>query len=158
MEAKGRPVPDEDIATASAPGVPAPPEKIAVGGGSWTWINFWAAWCVPCKEEIPRLLAWEKQLTQASSAFRVAFITLDDDQRQLDQYLATQAATGLRATYWLREGEEREKWLKEAGMDHDPELPVHLLVDDRGLIRCIIQGAVEDADYPRVAELVGGGS
>jgi thiol-disulfide isomerase/thioredoxin len=125
--------------------------------GSYTWVNFWAAWCVPCREEIPRLLSWEKKLAAEGKSFRVAFISLDDDQRQLEKFLAEQPKTaGLRSTYWLTEGKEREDWLVAAGLDPDPELPVHLLLDEKGRIRCRVQGAVEDADFSDLAGLIRG--
>jgi thiol-disulfide isomerase/thioredoxin len=125
--------------------------------GSYTWVNFWAAWCVPCREEIPRLLTWEKKLAAEGKSFRVAFISLDDDQRQLEKFLAEQPKTaGLRSTYWLTEGKEREDWLVAAGLDPDPELPVHLLLDEKGRIRCRVQGAVEDADFADLAGLIRG--
>jgi thiol-disulfide isomerase/thioredoxin len=125
--------------------------------GGYTWVNFWAAWCVPCREEIPRLLSWEKKLAAEGKSFRVAFISLDDDQRQLEKFLAEQPkAAGLRSTHWLIEGKEREDWLVAAGLDPDPELPVHLLVDEKGRIRCRVQGAVEDADFADLARLIRG--
>ncbi len=122
-----------------------------MGGGKWTWVNFWAAWCVPCREEIPRLKAWEQRL---GARLRVEFVSIDDDQRQLEQFLNGQPSGGLRASFWLKEGKEREDWLLAAAVDPDPELPLHLLVDARGKVRCKVQGAVEDADFAAVQALV----
>ncbi|HEY3256784.1 MAG TPA: TlpA disulfide reductase family protein [Polyangiaceae bacterium] len=156
MTEPGRDLPRRSISRAQADGEKELPESLAVGAGKWTWINFWAAWCVPCKEEIPRLLAWSKQLTAQGKHFRVAFVSLDDDARQLETFLQSQPPTGLRSTYWLRDGEQRRRWLQDAAIDTDPELPAHLLVDPRGRLRCRVQGAVEDRDFARVATLVGG--
>jgi thiol-disulfide isomerase/thioredoxin len=153
LRPEGRTLPSSDISRASAPGVPEPPAAIAVTG-KWTWVNFWAAWCVPCKEEIPRLLAWEQKLKQAGTAFQVRFVSLDDDARQLREFLAAQPAGGLRATYWLQDGKERERWLRGVGMNPDPQLPAHLIVDPQGQVRCIVGGAVEDADYGSLASLL----
>jgi hypothetical protein len=83
-------------------------------------------------------------------------VSLDDDERQLEKFLSEQPAGGLRATYWLKEGREREDWLSGAGVDPDPELPVHLLLDDKGKIRCRVQGAVEDADFASLVRLLDG--
>ena len=130
-------------------------KELQVGKGKWTWINFWAAWCVPCKEEIPRLKSWEQKLNQGGTPFRLVFVSLDDDPRQLQHVLKGAPADGLRSTYWLREGEEREDWLKAAGVDPDPELPAHLLVDPQGKIRCVVAGAVEDRDYAELTRLLG---
>jgi len=132
------------------------PEALAVGSGKWTWVNFWAAWCAPCKEEIPRLLGFEQKLAASGAAFRLSFISLDDDERQLHDFLEGQPSTGLHASYWLKEGSEREDWLKSAGQSPDAPLPFHLLIDPKGKIRCAIQGAVEDGDYVEISSIVAG--
>jgi thiol-disulfide isomerase/thioredoxin len=156
MQRPGRSMPESEISRASAPASPQLPAQLPTGGGKWTWVNFWAAWCVPCKEEIPRLKAWEKQLNQLGIPFRLVFVTLDDDARQLNQFLQGEREDGLRATYWLHEGEQREQWFKSIEMDTDPHLPAHLLVDREGKLRCVIDGAVEDSDYDRVVALLRG--
>jgi len=151
LDKEGKALPKKPIFARAASGAPEPEAVVPSGGGKWTWLNFWAAWCVPCKEEIPRLLGWEKQL---SSKLRVAFVSLDDDQRQLEQFLNSQPAAGLRSTLWLREGKEREDWLLAAGQNQDPELPLHLLIDPAGKVRCAVQGAVEDSDFQSLQALV----
>jgi thiol-disulfide isomerase/thioredoxin len=122
--------------------------------GSWTWINFWAAWCAPCKEEMPRLLAWQDRLARAGTPLHVAFVSLDDDPRQLEQFLAQQRPDGVRASYWLADGPARAAWLSSLKMKSSPELPEHALVDPTGHVRCFIEGAVEEADYSEIAALV----
>jgi len=149
----GKALPKKHVSRAAAKGASELPESLAVGGGKWTWINFWAAWCAPCKEEIPRLLGFEQKL-QASGAFRLSFISLDDDERQLHDFLDGQPSSGLHASYWLKEGNEREDWLKSAGQNPDAPLPFHLLVDPKGKIRCAIQGAVDDADFAEISGIV----
>lgn len=131
------------------------PEKIPFSS-RYTWVNFWAAWCVPCKEEIPRLLDWEKKLNAAGVSFRVVFVSLDDDERQLTAFLANQPSTGLRRTYWLEEGTRRTDWLNKVSMKADMELPAHLIVDAASKVRCKIQGAIEDADYTQLLGLLNG--
>ena len=122
------------------------PEKLPVGGGHWTWINLWAAWCGPCKEEIPRLRSWEAKSAGERVPLKVAFVSIDDDGRQLETFLGSQPPGGLHATYWLRDGQERLAWLKEAGLDSEPELPAQLLVDPQGKVRCTQQCAWDHVD------------
>lgn len=156
MAKAGKAMPKSDISREAAPGAPDVAATVPVAGGKWTWINFWAAWCVPCKEEMPRLGRWEKQLEQEGKRFRLVYVSLDDDPRQLKEFLAAQPQGGVRSTFWLREGKEREEWLKAIEVDPDPELPAHVLVDPSGKARCVVQGAVEDSDYEQVVALVGG--
>jgi thiol-disulfide isomerase/thioredoxin len=146
----GKALPKLKVSRASAASE-ALPKQVLSSAGRWTWVNFWAAWCAPCKEEIPRLKSWEKELS--SRKLQVLFVSLDDDARQLRQFLGSGQ---LEASYWLREGKEREEWISEAGVDTDPELPFHLLVDPDNRVRCRIQGAVEDADLPDLVRLLGG--
>lgn len=152
LDRPGKKLTDKPVSRASAPGARAVPDKLAPSAQSWTWVNFWAAWCVPCKEEMPRLIEFEKKL---GGKLRLVFVSLDDDQRQLDDFLKTQPESGVRASYWLKEGKEREDWLKAAEVEDDPELPTHLLVDSAGKIRCRVKGAVEDSDFPSIAQIVG---
>jgi len=149
----GHSVPKKHVSRAAAKSTSELPESLTIGAGKWTWLNFWAAWCAPCKEEIPRLLGFEQKLAASGAAFRLSFVSLDDDERQLHDFLEGQPSSGLRASYWLKEGNEREDWLKSAGQNPDAPLPFHLLIDPKGKIRCAIQGAVEDGDYAEISAI-----
>jgi thiol-disulfide isomerase/thioredoxin len=92
-------------------------------------VNFWAAWCAPCKEELPRLRSWEKKLNAEGKSFKLLLFSLDDDARQLEDLMKKEPADGVKSTYWLKDGKEREEWLTAAQVSTDPELPMHLLVD-----------------------------
>jgi thiol-disulfide isomerase/thioredoxin len=151
--AEGRVLSRVAASHAEAPDAPPLHGKLSTPRGQWTWINFWAAWCKPCKEEIPRLLEWRDRLASARSPISLVFVSLDDDERQLDSFLAEQPPGGLRSTLWLPDGHARAEWMKSLRMKN-PELPEHALVDPDGHVRCFIQGAVEDADYAEIAALV----
>ncbi len=152
----GKEFPDAKLSRVAAPGTAELSGALSVGKG-WTWVNFWAAWCAPCKEEMPRLVSWEKKLRAGGAAFSLVFVSLDDDGRQLSDFLNAQPETGVKRSYWLKEGEQREKWLAAIGMEDDPELPVQLLVDPSGKIRCTVSGAVEDADFDTIKAIVASG-
>ncbi|MCA9596961.1 MAG: TlpA family protein disulfide reductase [Myxococcales bacterium] len=151
----GKAFPEGKLARKAAAGAAALPTEPAIGKG-WTWVNFWAAWCAPCKEEMPRLLSWQTKLRAAGAAFSVVFVSMDDDERQLSDFLAAQPDKGVRQSYWLSDEKERGEWLTQAGVDEDPDLPVHLLVDPSGKIRCTVSGAVNDSDYETVQKIVSG--
>lgn len=153
MSNAGRAAPKKPISQNVASGESALPESLPLGGG-YTWVNFWAAWCAPCKEEIPRLFKFQQELVKSSPSFKLSFVSLDDDERQLSSFLSAQSPSGLRRTYWLKDGKEREEWLKAAGLDTDPELPFHLLFDPKGKLRCVVKGALEDSDLASLKSLV----
>jgi thiol-disulfide isomerase/thioredoxin len=152
--ASGRSLPKTAASHAEASGAEPLDGSLRATPGEWTWINFWAAWCGPCKEEIPRLLGWRDRLSKAKTPIVLVFVSLDDDPRQLEAFLDSQPASGLRTSLWLPDGKRRVSWLSSLRMEGAPELPQHALADGNGRVRCFIQGAVEDADYAEISALV----
>jgi thiol-disulfide isomerase/thioredoxin len=154
-----RPPPKGSVSTAAAPGVEAlrtsEGSRIPMGVGKWVWVNLWAAWCGPCKEEMPRLIAWQKKLSTSGVLLDLAFVSIDDDERQLKRFLEGQPAGGVRASYWLPEGSGRGTWLGALGLKETPDLPAHALIAPSGQLACVIQGVVEERDYPAVAAFLG---
>lgn len=152
---KERPGPKGTFKTKAAQGASELPATVAFGAGKWVWLNFWAAWCGPCKEEMPRLIAWHDRLRKAGVLIDLAFVSLDDDERQLERFLDAQPAAGVRASYWLPEGGSRTTFLTSLNYKDTPELPLQALVSPNGQLACSIQGAVEDRDYDAIATFVG---
>jgi len=150
-----RPAPKGGLKTAAAPGATALPSSISFGVGKWVWVNLWAAWCAPCKEEMPRLQNFQSRLRNAGVLIDLAFVSLDDDERQLSRFLEGQPEAGVRASYWLPEGGGRDGWVGALGVKDAGNLPVHALIAPSGQLACLIQGAVEDADYQAIADIVG---
>lgn len=151
--AAGRSLPAGALPHMEAPGVPPLPDRIPTGG-RWTWVNLWAAWCKPCKEEVPLLKSWEAQLAQAGTPIHLAFLSLDDDERQARRFLESQPPSGLRASWWLQEGKGRTAWLEALRLKSEPQLPVQILLDPQGTVRCVIEGAVEASDLPSIQAIV----
>jgi thiol-disulfide isomerase/thioredoxin len=153
--ARGRSFPKLTVAHAEAPGAARLDTALPPPRGRWTWVNFWAAWCGPCKEEMPRLVVWQDRLAKAGANVRLLFVSIDDDQRQLQDFLEHQPPDGVRSSLWLPEGPNRAAVLAALRMKATPELPAQALVDPTGHVRCFVQGAVEDGDYAEIAEVVG---
>jgi thiol-disulfide isomerase/thioredoxin len=147
----GRRFPRATFTPIAAPGADLPAGRVPAAGGRWTWINLFASWCGPCKEEIPRLRGFEQRL---AANLEVAFVSVDDDERSLKQYLDGQGASGVRSSFWLQPGKSREAWLASFALKDPPELPAQVLLDPSGKIRCVVGGAVDDGDFARVAAIV----
>ena len=152
-----RPAPKTAPKAVGAPDGQPPGLPLPFGVGKWVWVNLWAAWCAPCKEEMPRITAWQKKLAEKGVSLEVAFVSMDDDERQLHRFIESQPPGGVRASYWLPEGEPRYAFLKEIGVSEKVSLPVQALVAPSGQTACVIEGAVEESDYPALAALVGAG-
>jgi thiol-disulfide isomerase/thioredoxin len=133
------------------PGATLPADPLKAARGRWVWVNFWAAWCVPCREELPLLFGWQEKL---GKRVEFTFVSLDDDERQLREFLEKQPSLGLRRTQWLPDGAVRKAWLEALGLEAEPELPMQLLLDPKGRIRCRVGGAVEAKDLPVLEGIV----
>ena len=155
--AKGRALPKTPTSHLEAAGAPRISGDLSASHGQWLWVNFFAAWCAPCKQEMPRLVEWRDKLAKAGTPIHLVFISLDDDQRELQTFLDGQPEAGVRSALWLPEGSTRTRWLKSLRMKSDPELPEQTLVDPQGRVRCFIEGAVDDGDYSEIAALVSQG-
>jgi hypothetical protein len=99
---------------------------------------------------MPRILAWQDKLRAAGVLIDLAFLSMDDDERETRRFLDAQPPTGVRATYWLPEA-ERAGWLGPLGLKGATQLPVQVLVAPSGQVACVIEGAVEDRDYAPIA-------
>ena len=120
------------------------PEK-----GSWHWVNLFASWCGPCKEEIPMLTRWEAALRPKMN---LTFLSLDDDERELRKFLS--GGNGVRLARWHRSESERSEFLRALGLKTAPSLPLQILVDPEQRVRCIVDGAIEERDFERIRALV----
>ena len=133
-----------------ATGQPSLGDRIPTGGGRWIWLNFWAAWCGPCKEEIPRLRGFEQKLQALGVPMQLVFLSLDDDERQGRKFLEDQPPAGLKTSFWLPDGKNRTAFLESFKLKEPANLPVQLLFGPGGELKCVIDGAVEDADFPQL--------
>ncbi len=78
-------------------GVPAPPIELplldgrrlslAALRGKVVFVNFWATWCPPCREEMPSMLALGREMeARHPGKFAMLGISVDDDARDVLGY------------------------------------------------------------------------
>jgi thiol-disulfide isomerase/thioredoxin len=131
----------------------------AKSADAWRWVNLWAAWCKPCIEEMPALVDWAAK--QRAPEVRLTLVSVDDDERQLRKFLSGAGAGIAAEMIWLPEDAARARLAEAAKVKHPPTLPLHVLLDPTGRVRCVREGEVSAEDLAAasawLASLGGGG-
>jgi cytochrome c biogenesis protein CcmG/thiol:disulfide interchange protein DsbE len=92
-------------------------------------VNFWASWCVPCREEFPLFRA--ALLAHAGDGLEILGVVHDDDAT-----LAQQFATDHAATWPLLLDPEDTVWKAWSGV----AVPTSYYVDRHGVVRAVSYG------------------
>jgi hypothetical protein len=111
-------------------------------------VNFWATWCHPCVEEMPMLL---EAIGPTSTA--LAFVSADADDAVVAGFRAEHGMPPSGAR--LVEAASLGPALEAVGFHAPASLPVHVLLDERGHVRCVRAGAVERRHVDAVLEALG---
>lgn len=116
--------------------------KIADLKGSIAVVNFWATWCVPCRQELPML----SRLTERYAARKVRFVAVSADEdptsrkqrAKIDQFLSEQKPA---MEIWL--GADLDS-LERAGLGN--VLPGTMILDADGQVIARVEGQAHEED------------
>lgn len=112
-------------------------------------VNFWATWCGPCKEEMPRLQKLADRYTTQGVTF--VAISLDGPETQ-DKIRAVIAKRGLRVPVWTGATDETL-----ASLEMGVLVPATLVMDAEGTVIGRIEGETRAKDVEsRLDWLLGG--
>ena len=120
--------------------------------GSWRWVNVWATWCKPCVEELPLLRKWVARLGEGGAPVDLVLLSVDETKEAVADFAKKHGSVS--GTGRLTDPEAIKPWLAKNGLDEGAPLPIHLLVDPAGKIRCLRAGAVSEDDYRHVAAVI----
>ncbi len=153
---------DVFYAGADAPALALPRVEAARAGEAlpvlpadrWVWVNVWATWCGPCRREMPVLLRWHDRLVKEGRPFDLWFLSVDERQQDLVQFLNDNPETAPGNSVRLAAPGGLERWL--AGFKGAPTgaIPLQVIAAPGGKVRCIRAGALRDADYSVVKALL----
>ena len=127
---------------------------VAVGAG-WTWVSIWAAWCKPCKEEMPLLSSWAGTLRRQGKPLRVVLLSVDDDERELHRFLDGPGRGIAEEFRWIAEDAARAALYGQLQVPVPPTLPVQYLLDPTGRLRCVRVGSVGERDLAAAPAALG---
>jgi thiol-disulfide isomerase/thioredoxin len=138
-----RPSPSEvfgiDRASAAAP----PLELVALDGsrvslsalrGQVVFVNFWATWCPPCREEMPSMVRLGQELTRRHPGkFRMLAVSVDDGWEPVKEYFAAPpfggAPSGLTVLLDAEAALARAYYCTARGFCPDMKFPETYIVD-----------------------------
>jgi cytochrome c biogenesis protein CcmG/thiol:disulfide interchange protein DsbE len=137
---RGSPAPDFDLARLRSPGR----VRLADLRGRPVIVNFWAAWCVPCRKEFPTFREAQARYREDGLAIvGITFKDLPDDARRFAK-------------------QQRANWLLAEGGDGDPvgkaygvrALPQTFFVNRRGIIVARYFGAPSGDDFDAAVQKI----
>lgn len=132
-------------------------EPAPLRAGRWTWVNVWATWCGPCKEEMPMLARWDEALDAGTPGLDVYFLSVDEDADLLGRFWQSHGDLATHPTARITELGAMEPWMARYGLPPSTAIPIHALVDPQGDVRCIRTGSVKEDDLKTVKTILAGG-
>ncbi len=150
---------DKSYASGERPFVPAAQRPFgakAAKSEGWQWINVWATWCKPCVEEMGVLNRWRDAISRESLPLTFELLSIDETSAQpaLEEWSGKNLPGPIR---WLRAEEDLAPFLEGLGVDKTAPIPIHVLVDSKGMVRCVRVGAIHEQNYGAVRDLIAGG-
>jgi thiol-disulfide isomerase/thioredoxin len=155
---------DVSFTEAEAPQLALPASVPAREGASmptqaadrWVWLNLWATWCGPCREEMPLITRWEVQLQSEGANVDLWFLSVDEDADALKGLLSEKPDFAPGDSLRIQNFSDLEGWMKGYKLDASASIPIQVLAQPGGKVRCVKMGALRDADYHALKSVVKG--
>lgn len=102
---------------------------VAASRGKVTLINFWATYCVPCRKEMPQLVALEARLR--AKGFQLVTVSADESE-QLGAAKLFLDKVKLVTPAYIRKAKDDDKFIGLIDPKWDGALPASFLYDRQG--------------------------
>lgn len=103
-------------------------------------VNFWATWCVPCREEFPELVKLDAEYRGKIDFITISLDDLAEINRDVPKFLSEMKAT--MPTYLLRTADENAV-IGSITKDWSGGLPFTVLYDENGNLEYFKQGIIK---------------
>ena len=119
----------------------------------WTWLNVWATWCKPCMEEMGVLNRWREAFTRESLPIGFELLSIDETSAQpaLEEWSAKNLPGPIK---WIKSEDDFGPFLDGIGVERTAAIPIHVLIDPKGMVRCVRVGAIHEQNYGSVRDLI----
>lgn len=134
-----QPKPAKTIVAASQfRGMDGQSHSLAELKGHMAVVNFWATWCGPCREEMPRLQRLADEYTPKGVTFVALSLDDPETQKKIDQVVAKR---GFKIPVWTGATEQTFQQLELGVL-----VPTTLMLDEHGDVVGKIEGEARDKD------------
>ncbi len=115
-------------------------------------VNFWATWCVPCREEFPELVELDKEYKGKIDFITISLDDLAEIKRDVPKFLTDMKAT--MPAYLLKTNDE-DAIIGAISKDWAGGLPFTVLYDANGEVVHTTQGKIKpDVVKEKLTELI----
>jgi thiol-disulfide isomerase/thioredoxin len=149
------------IDRAADPRLPAPPIELrALDGsnvslaavrGQVVFVNFWATWCPPCRDEMPSMVALGQDLANRfPGQFKMIAVSVDDDLAAIRSYFASPPFGGppgaVSIAHDADQAVTRAYYAQARGFVPDLKFPETYIVDKSGRLVAYVVGPRDWSD------------
>ena len=122
-------------------------EAVAREKGHVVLVNFWATWCVPCREEFPDLVRLEK--AYRSQGLRVIGVSTDFEKQRaaVDKFLAAHRPDF--PNYRKKSGGDDQEFIEKVDAKWGGELPFSVIFGPDGKKARVLSGKQSYSDFER---------
>jgi thiol-disulfide isomerase/thioredoxin len=117
-------------------------------GGQLVFVNFWATWCPPCRDELPSMLALGRELSRRHPGkFRMVAVSVDDGWEQVHEFFGGAVPPGLTVTLDTDQLTTHAYYCQARGTCPDSfKFPETYLVDGAGRLVAYVVGPRDWSD------------